>query len=601
MSFTGNDVLLSSRLIQFSDTTPITVTQDGNTCVVTFQFNYDSSQFTVDAGNFKIKSIPTSVVSGLDDTIESYEQSFASITNDLNALDGVPDLVGVLNQDVSNLKLRIDALEAGSVDLSDYVATDGIKLTANGNSGIKFITTTGAPVTVNGKTIVTEDALSAYQKTSEKNAANGYVGLDGNTKISTSYLPVDGTTIVVTDGNLTVSPSKVSMLDSNGKIDATQVPVGTGLKIASGAVTVDTSKVVTLNENNKIDRELLGTLNIQECYSANVTEAGVITVLEGFTLDDVEIGDAIIINTGSTTYKSGSFWYRKSTSNNNITDFSEMIRDITAATKAQVNAGTLDTVYITPSALNGSSPALDGANFTNISGSAVSKATDSAYGVVKVTVGNGLSNSNGTISVSQASSSSFGTIKVTASNGLNISGGVLSISTATASAAGTVILNGKGISVGSNGSFSVAVVKDSNTLTGDGGNTALKVNLNSNGGLTADSSGIKINVDGTLLVLEGGKLVNKAVSHTEMDEAIAEAMSNASTKQPDIQIVKNSNYANSRITVAATAVPAGLRRNDGKFIPISPSTVTVSNGTYTSVIDVTGLTALDTNTWYVVF
>lgn len=612
MAFVGNDILLSSRML--ANAAPITIKQDGSTGKVTLGLSY-SSQFILDGstGKLTITSIDPGVVTGLSAFITNSENSFSTIATQLDGIETIKTTVTALNTtvtglstDVTNLKSRIDTLESGSVDLSDYTATNGIKLTANGANGIQFITkNSSATVTINGSPILTGADMSGYQLVSDKNKANGYAGLDANSKLTVSQLPIDGTTLVVSGSNIAVNPLKVAVLDSSNLISATQVPVGDGLKVSNNKVIVDTSKVVTLNTSGKIDSSMIDTINIQECYSANVTSAGAITILtSGVTLADVDVGDAIIINQGAGDYVTGSFYYRSAKSKNDIRDFVPMSRDITAATQAQVTAGTATGVYISPAALKGSAPSLVGTNFSDIPGTAVAVATNTTRGAVVITVGNGLNLNSGVVSVSQASTSSYGTVKVTSGNGLAINSGVLSLSVATASTAGSVILNGKGIAVGSNGSFDVALVIDSNTLSGTGGTTALSVKLPSTGALKATTNGIELQIDTTLLAIEGNKLVNKAVSVSAMNTAISTAVSGLRKKQSDIQIVANTNYnaSNGSITITATEHPKGIYKVGGSFFAISPESRAAGNdGSYTYVINVNGFTALNSGTWYVAF
>lgn len=593
MSFTGNDILLSSRLL--SVTGPLSISQNGSGVV-----------------NITVSSIPATMIqtgenNTLDKVLAAYDGSFTTLSEDLAS---VEEAVGEIDN-------RIGALEKGSVDLSNYTATDGIKLTASGSSGIKFYTSvSNAPITINDSPIITEAILNSknyvqsstltdYQRTAEKNAANGYAGLDASSKLSVSQIPVDSATIVVNQGVLAVADNKFAALDANNKISAEQIPISSTLTVtADNKIDIAPGKFAPLNADNKIDRSYLGTINIQECYGVNVDSLGVITMLDGFSVSDIEIGDAVVINSGAGEYKTGSFYYRTVVKYNDMTDFVPFTRDIVSASKDQVNAGTSSDVYITPSSLNGSAPSLLGTNFSNIPGTAVSVTTGSTQGTVKVTVGNGLNLNTGTISVSVASTTAFGTVKVTTGNGLSLSSGVISMGVASATSSGAVILNGKGIQADSNGSFSVSLVTDTETLTGNGGSSALGVKLSSTGAIIKTSTGLALQVDtsnGTLAI-ENNKLVNKAVSQGELEEALKDV----GKAQAEIQVsssnyVKNNTYGGGIITTAVGAIPKGVRSASGTFFAVSPISVSLSDGIYTCEIDLTGLSALDSGTWYIVF
>jgi hypothetical protein len=657
MAFVGNDILLSSKMLRFGDLTPFVITQDANG-VVSFAMKY-SDQFKVETidgvSTLKLKTVAITDIDGLSTKLGSIETSYSTLSGEFNdltervdAIDGEGGFISVtngelttikgdittingtlttVNADLVEIKKDIEALEAGTIDLSAYTSTDKISLTTSAADGIKFITTAeNSTVTVNGNAVVTEDQMVAYQLVSAKDAANGYAGLDANSKLAVAQLPIDGTTIVVKDGVIAVSADKVATL-TDGKLATDQLPIDNEtLAVKNGVVAVDPTKVAVLNAEGKIGRDYLESINLQETFGATISGDSV-TITNG-SLADVEIGDAIIT-------EAGEFYYRVSTANGNINDFTKLVRDIASASTADINAGTSSDLYITPAALKNSAPALDGANFTNIPGTAVAKATADtqgtvkvsaqnglaltdgvisvglasaeAFGTVKVTAQNGLAIADGVISVGVASTDAFGTVKVTAGNGLAVNAGVISMAAATATTAGAVVLSGKGIKAGADGAFDVALVTDANTLVGDGGETALEVKLDPAGALVATEAGIGLAIDETLLAIEDNKLVNKAVSSGQLEGAIEQALidalaaAKAALKQADIKVVKGTNYVNNKIEFTAIQHPQGIRHaSDGRFFAVNPKVV-VSGNTRTYTIDVTGLTCLDEGEWYITF
>lgn len=653
MAFVGNDILLSSKMLRFGDMSPFVITQDANG-VVNFTMKY-SDQFKVETvdgvSTLKLKTVAITDIDGLQGKLTNIETSYNTLSGEFNdltarvdAIDGEGGAISVINGELTTIKgdittingnittingaiaeieKDIEALEAGTIDLSAYNSEDKISLSTTSADGISFNATA---VSVNGNAVVTADQMSAYQLVSAKNAANGYAGLDANMKLAVAQLPVDAATIVVKDGVIAVSADAVAML-TDGKIATSQLPIDNAtLTVQNGVVAVDANKVAVLNADGKIGRDYLESINLQETFAATISGKE-ITITNG-ALADVEIGDAIIT-------ESGEFYYRVASTNGNLDDFTKLVRDVASASTADVNAGTSNDLYITPAALKNSAPALDGTNFTNIPGSAVALATADTQGTVKVTVGNGLALTNGVISVGLASAESFGTVKVSAQNGLAITDGVISVGVASADAFGTVkvtvgnglsvadgvvsmgvatettagaaIFNGKGIKAGENGSFDVALVTDSNTIVGDGGATAIGVKLDAAGAIVATEAGIGLAIDNTLLAIENNKLVNKAVSSGQLEGAITQALADAlaaakaALKQEDIKVVAGTNYVDGKISFTAIQHPQGIRHaSDGRFFAVNPKVI-VSGNTRTYTIDVTGLTCLDEGEWYITF
>jgi hypothetical protein len=87
--------------------------------------------------------------------------------------------------------------------------------------------------------------------------------------------------------------------------------------------------------------------------------------------------------------------------------------------------------------------------------------SDSTAGIVKVTAGNGLAISSGTISMGTGSTSAKGAVQVTNGNGLSISSGTISMGVGSASAKGSVqVTQGNGLSI-SSGVISMDTVSSS--------------------------------------------------------------------------------------------------------------------------------------------
>ena len=110
-----------------------------------------------------------------------------------------------LQTTINGLTSRIDSLEQGSIDLSNYTAPAGIKLSTT-DAAFEIVATS---LTLNGKAVALDEKFADYQATAEKNAANGYAGLDANSKLTASQLPIDTATLEIAGGVLKVKTAPV--------------------------------------------------------------------------------------------------------------------------------------------------------------------------------------------------------------------------------------------------------------------------------------------------------------------------------------------------------------------------------------------------------
>ena len=97
-----------------------------------------------------------------------------TVTADASTLSGSTLASGVTSSSLTALGTIVTGVWNGTSISTTY--TDAKVTSVNGSTGA-----------VTG--LATTASLSSYQATSEKNAANGYVGLDGSSKIASTYLP----------------------------------------------------------------------------------------------------------------------------------------------------------------------------------------------------------------------------------------------------------------------------------------------------------------------------------------------------------------------------------------------------------------------------
>lgn len=545
MANTRNGFNLRAKDVDVTSTGALLITQS-NGLGIEFAVQYDGTTITVSGENkLQVGTINISNVDQLQSTI--------------NTING-----------------RIDGLEAGSVELSNYISNNGISIlgrtgssetTAGGiksgtdgeaflgtftNSGswtftagvhvaddqITFENADGAYFTVTPTSATLND--SAVVTEASKNVANGYLGLDSTSKVGATFLPI---------GNgLEVSGTNVA------------VKAGTGITVDASGVSVDSTAFIAVSQkgasdgvaplvNSKIPMQYIDTLPFKECYSATVSN-GTITLGSGQSKTDasqLEIGDEIILTAAttwnSTEYAIGSMFVRIKTTNGTLTDYAYMSTGIIPATIADVNTGTDNTKFITPAALTGSAPAILGTNITSIPGTAITVADGSNLGVVKVTAGNGLTITAGTIAMAAAGAGTFGAVKLGTTDG------------------------------------SVPVINASNKLEAAVIPVATATTV---GGVIVEAdSGLTLGADGKLSVSASG------------------------TPDPIALTAENYDSDAGTVTVDSITPPKGIvqKVSPYTFLCVPPDTATPKgDGTgYTFVMDVSGITSLNTTDWEVVF
>lgn len=628
MAFTGNGLQLTTKMLKELASGAIVMTMDGATGAITIGAQYDNTTVKVnDSNQLTVGAIPISSVTSLQ-------------TN------------------LTDLSDRIDALEAGTIDLSAYTNANGlsIRTTQNGGDG-GFVSdgTSASIVTASGTLKVTDTAVtfndSAVLLASDKNVANGIAGLDANSKLTASQVPV-GEGLEVSGSAVVVSAATATTL-GGVKVAAAAT---SGLTLAAdGGLTVDKSQfilqtekgaangVAPLNANGTIDRQYLDTLNIQEVYSATVSTAGAITIGADQAITsaaDVQIGDAITLTAAVTVdgkaYKEGDMFRRITDTDDTLADYAYLSMDLFAATSAEVTAGTDQEKYITPAALKGSAPSFDGSNITNINVANIAKATDTTFGVVQIPSANGISVADGVVALAQASKSAFGTVKV--GDNINVAAGVISVPAASDTVAGVVTLGtaeGNVPVIDADGKIKTSLIalKANSGLTNNSG-TGLSVMLGTGLGFAADGKinvtysytlpaatsselgGVTIaddsaisNTAGAIDVKVDGVTINKDTNNQLqiVDSYVQETATTAAqdvvkTTLAPIDITAG-NFTEGKVTVSAKAVPKGIikKTTPFTFFGVSPDTVTYADGTFTSVLDLTGLTVVNTTDWQVVF
>lgn len=144
-----------------------------------------------------------------------------------------------LQTTINGLTSRIDSLEQGSIDLSNYTALAGIKLSTT-DAAFEIVATS---LTLNGKAVALDEKFANYQATAEKNAANGYAGLDANSKLTASQLPIDTATLEIAGGVLKVKTAPVvNTFTASAVVEGVPTVTGTPevgdlVSIASGVAT----------------------------------------------------------------------------------------------------------------------------------------------------------------------------------------------------------------------------------------------------------------------------------------------------------------------------------------------------------------------------
>lgn len=160
-----------------------------------------------------------------------------------------------LTAKLTTMSNQIQELEQGSIDLANYVAPAGIKLSTT-DAAFEIVATAA---TVNGKSIVVEDDIANVLRSTQLNVNNGVAGLDAQGKLTASQIPVDGINIVIENGKVT-----------------------------------------------------LKSLRVNNTFTVNSVEDDVPVATDGTAGVDIEVGDQIVIgqDIASTEYKAGQVWIR---------------------------------------------------------------------------------------------------------------------------------------------------------------------------------------------------------------------------------------------------------------------------------------------------
>ena len=666
MAFIGNGIILTSKMLKELANGAVALSLDGATNNVSIGVQYDDATIKVNENNqlivgaIAISNVTDlqSTITGINDRIEALETGTVDLSNYTNKTN--IKIVTVDNADANiNGGFYANKTSASLVVNESASASTSFELTASGivykvDDGSVFSVTPAGVATLGANTVLTS---------ADKNVNNGVAGLDANGKLLVANIPV-GNGIDTASSSVAVKAGTGITVDASGVnlAVATDSAIG-GVKVAAAAtsgLTLDgegnlavdaaqfvkasekgvASGIVPLNADGTIDRQYIGSINIQEVWSATVSEDGVITIGAGQSITapaDVQVGDAITLTAEATVdgqvYAAGSMFRRVAVSEgatkDTFADYRSITMDLFAATSTEINAGTDQEKYITPAALKNSAPAFDGSNITNINVSNIAKATATTFGVVQVPLANGLSVAAGVLSVAKASADAFGTVQI--GSNLTVADGVISVPAATDSVAGVVTVGtaegnvpviqagdkllanilpvatadavgavkaGTGLSVSGDGTLSVSYSYTLPTAT----DTAL-------GGVKVATDSVISNTEGAIDVKYDGTSISKNASNQlQVVESYVQDLAGAVADEKITSLltpvdVTSSNYADNKITVTAKAVPKGLVKKTAPFtyFGVGPDSVTYSAGNFTAVIDVTGFTGINTTDWQVVF
>jgi len=125
-------------------------------------------------------------------------QSTAGLVNFAVGAIGIEKVTN-LQSSLTTITNRIDGLEQGSIDLGDYQATAGIKMTAQ-----EKVELFGTAFEYNGKTVVVSDDITDVLRTTDKDVANGVAGLTAQLKLKPEQIPFDTNTMELKNGVITV-------------------------------------------------------------------------------------------------------------------------------------------------------------------------------------------------------------------------------------------------------------------------------------------------------------------------------------------------------------------------------------------------------------
>lgn len=565
----ANGIQLSARMVLATE--PISVVQSATTGAITIAVAYDNATIVKSADNkLKVGAVTIAQVTDLQTTI-------------------------------NGLNTRIDALESGSVDLSNYTGAK-IKMTATGADGIEFAAGSAGPVKLSGTALTFNDLEvltvngSGFLDTAklQLSATGGLSAASDGLKVNT------GTGLTMSGNNVALA---VATADAIGGVKVADAATS-GLTLdGSGNLAVDTMQFIkasekgvangvpTLNDQGTIPRSQIGSISVQERWEATVrAEDGVISLTAGQAITDpadIDIFDVILLQAelvlDGETYPTGTPFRRYKKTDNTIADYAVVATDIQAASATDVTAGTSESLYITPKALADSAPTFDGSNITNISGANIGKATTSATGVVQI--GSNINVADGVISVPVAAAGTKGVVEA----GTNITNteGVLSVPAAGDSVAGVVQI---GTAPGQ-----AVVVQDTNTILP----TVLPA------AATDALGGVKVAADSAISNTAGAldvKLGTGLKKDTGSSAIIADidALATSFVKKQAPITLSSSNFAEGKVTVTATQIPYGVHKITSPYtvLPVAADRTATENQ---YVLDLTGNTAVTVDDWEVIF
>ena len=531
---------------------------------------------------------PMYVEGGVDNSIYYYQDATGAVGFGVKSIS--IDNVNGLATRLTTIEDEISALETEQLDLSAYSSEAVISLTTTSASGIKLAAPENT-FTFNNKIVVTEDKISDVLRTSNVNTANGVAGLDNNSLLTVSQLPIDNDTLVIKNGKLAIA-----------------------------------------------------TMKVNNTYTVDTVDADIPTMTDGTVGTDVEIGDQIIFPSKIGAYEAGSVYIRYQTTTNKIADdyantsytFDYNMDSMTQGsnnhylTTAKYNivealtvsdsklfysskqlaflediTVTTDNVTITGDGSSSNRIALKTASITAAYLSSEANALPASWSITGAQV------TSGVIDVARLPNTIAKSVTATAPvvAAIEPSSGALTISITTNVVNGLVKLDENGAYPALSGSLitnlnaaqlATGVVPTARLPKASGATTFGIVKLASTG------KGLTISEDGNLDISteEGGVVATKSeVEEIQAQvDTIQEAVANLSVKQQPVAFTSDT-LADGVLTVTdAYTSPKAICKSDySNLIMVGYSTRTAPNGlgqsTYT--IDLTGLTL--TGDWLVLF
>ena len=456
-----------------------------------------------------------------------------------------------LTTTLTGLNDRIDALEAGTIDLTAYTSATNISLTAT----TTFALAGTGNLTWNGKNVVVADDLDAYQLLTGKNAANGYVGLNASSKFDANYIPIDTATLEISGGTLKVKTAPVvntftatavasdiptiegggvpevgdmvavksdvatyggsvyyRVASSTGKFaddyilmsykfdpNMDNMTQGTTNKFLSAAQYTIVSKLSDSSGNLAYDSKVLfHAANLNVVKSAEFTGTG--ATGSALTLAAGGVAFAKMVQTGAVP----TGWSMAATQLTGTIDAARLPSAVvTGVTASATIGGTANSDVFTASAVaaNSTTLAIKFSGDFSVSGTSTNSVIALKDGIAfSKLVQSGATPTGWTVAASQITSGTLAAARIPAAG------------TAVASKGAVYVAANTGLTVSADGGVSLAVVTG-DTITGDGKATATKLEVNYGLGLNVPSSGtysgkLSANIeaaDGTITIGENAE------------------------------------------------------------------------------------------------